>query len=182
MKNLPTWALDFPHEIIIAMAEKYHLKVQWVYAIIMKESSGMSYASRFEDKTYATHLIKDSQGRQNYFVRPKDFCRKIGFGYSEATERVHQMTSWGLMQVMGFKAREMGFSDHLPKICMPEIGIGLGCRAFNGFLETYQGVYRHAALAYNAGSVRSDARTGKFVNQSYLDQVLQYIEDLGHTD
>lgn len=182
MGPLPAWAKDFPHELITAAAKEYYLKEEWVYAIVMKESSGITHATRFEDKTYADHMERDRLGRANYFVRPKTYARLLGFGYSEATERVHQMTSWGLMQVMGFKARELGYAHHLPEMCSPETGLAMGCKAFRGFLEKYQGLYRHAALAYNAGSVRNDPDTGKFVNQSYLDQVLLYVADLGHTE
>lgn len=178
---LPAWAKDMPRDIIEAAAAEYGLREEWVYAVVMKESSGKTWATRFELEAYEKHLRRYKNELRNYFVDPKGWARKIGFGYVVETEMVHQMTSWGLMQVMGFKAREMGFGGHLPEICDPRTGVRLGCRALRGFLDQYKGIYRHAVLAYNAGSVRTDPATGKFVNQGYLDQVLLYLQDLSHT-
>lgn len=177
---LPVWAANFPHSEIEAIAAEFKLDERWVYAVIMKESSGNNWATRFEEALYTSHMTKYAAGSKTYFINPKGFsrARKI----TEGTERVHQMTSFGLMQVMGFKARELGYGMDLPAICDVTTGITLGCQALKGFLDEYQGVFRHAAAAYNAGSVRINPTTGKLVNQGYVDQVLLFVSDLGDTE
>lgn len=180
MTDLPIWALAFPHDVIEVCAGKYGIHKEYVYSIVQQESRGRTYATRFEHELYLRHLERARHGRLSYFLRPENFA-KLCF-ISVDTERAHQMTSWGLMQVMGFKAREMGFAEPLPMACLPHVGLELGCRAFAGFLKRYDGNYKHAVLAFNAGSVRMDPREPrKFVNQHYLDGVLSWLNDMGHT-
>ena len=83
-----------------------------VGAVVLTESSGETYAMRYE-RGYR-YLFQPSQ------VKPK--------GCSTATEINAQQCSWGLMQVMGATARELGFRGWMGELCRPEIGLEYGCR------------------------------------------------------
>ena len=84
-----------------------------------------------------------------------------------------QQASWGLMQVMGAVARELGCKlPYLTALCRPEVGLDYGCR----YLRVLQDRYMDSAgwngiiAAYNAGSPRRGV-DGAFVNQGYVDKV-----------
>lgn len=160
----PEWLDDLPVKLIQDTAASHGLDWHVVAAMIMIESAGKPWKARFEPHT------------EKYTVRVRDSARRLGITVD--TEKMFQMCSWGMLQIMGFKAREMGYADDIPKLCHPDLGIEWGCRALKGFLDRYDGIYRHAIAAYNAGSVRTDKRNGLLVNQNYVDKVLQHASQL----
>ena len=84
------------------------------------------------------------------------------------TERIGQMSSWGLMQVMGAVAREYGYAGPFPQLCDPVIGLEYGCRHFARYVAKYP-TWPDAIASYNAGSPR---KTGDvYVNQTYVDKI-----------
>ena len=85
-----------------------------------------------------------------------------------ATERTMQMTSWGLMQVMGAVAREHGFTGPIPQLCDPIIGLRYGCLHLNKLHARYV-LWPDTIAAYNAGTPRMVQ--GQYVNQTYVDRV-----------
>lgn len=96
-------------------------------------------------------------------------------GITQTTERTLQKMSWGLMQVMGATARELGFGAPLTQLVLPEAGLEWGLR----YLA--QKVKRHkettdAIAAYNAGSPRRGS-DGRYKNQDYVDKVLAAMVD-----
>lgn len=91
-------------------------------------------------------------------------------GWSEATERTAQKTSWGLMQVMGGTARSIGYRDHLTKLLLPEIGLEWGLRYLATKTSRYAKV-EDAISAYNSGSARKDA-DGQYENAGYVAKVV----------
>jgi soluble lytic murein transglycosylase-like protein len=132
------------------IATRHGLDPLLVSAIVQVESGGNQWAMRYEPHF---EWITDD--------RPK--------GVSAATEIEQQRTSWGLMQVMGATARDLGCdAPFLSVLCSPSVGLEYGCRYLARQLERY-GSEVEAVAAYNAGSVR---RSGdEFVNQSYVDKV-----------
>lgn len=83
-----------------------------------------------------------------------------------------QQASWGLMQVMGAVAREMGFSGHyLTQLCDPEVNLRIGCAKVVRLLKTW-GDPEMAACAYNRGSIAYKPGTKEFVNQAYVTKVM----------
>ena len=80
-------------DLVKTEAPAYGLPWEAVYAFVMTESSGNEYAMRHEPH----------------------YRWLFGQNHSP-TERIGQMTSWGLMQVMGAVAREYGFSGHFPAL------------------------------------------------------------------
>lgn len=78
------------------------------------------------------------------------------------TEEIACSTSWGLMQIMGQTARELGFTHgFLTQLLDPAIGIEFGCRKLRHCLDRNSGDVHKALLMYNGGS-----------NLSYPDLVM----------
>lgn len=153
--NAPEWIRAFPWAIANRVGVDYDINPKLLAAVAQTESSGNTWAMRFEPTWLYFYFIADNAQR----------C-----GITKDTERAAQATSWGLMQVMGSVARELGFRGSLAQLCDPEIGLRLGveklakCRAQQG------GDMDCGLLAYNAGTIRRDG-AGKPANQIYLDKV-----------
>jgi len=135
---------------------QYNLNPLVIKSLITKESGFDTWATRFE-----------SQWR--WFVSVKKFARKNKISFD--TEKTLQSTSFGLCQVMGGVARELGHTDQLTKICIPAIGIELGCKKLRQCLDRW-GCLDHALAAYNAGS--PDSKAGK----KYADSIFKIMERL----
>lgn len=152
---------DFYNDVIEDVSCKYEVNPAWVKAICMVESAMDPWASRYES-------------HWSYFYMVNDFARKTGVTYK--TETVQQMTSWGLMQVMGSVAREHGFTEKLPMLCIPKTGLSFGVKHFRKFYDNYMNL-DDAISAYNAGSPRRND-DGFYVNQFYVNKVLENIRNL----
>ncbi len=69
------------------------------------------------------------------------------------TIEVARSVSWGLMQLMGQTARELGYMEQLPKLCDPATGLYWGCRKFAECLERAgKNNNEKALLDYNGGA------------------------------
>ena len=129
-----------------------------IAAMMMQESAGDPWATRFEPLFYEKY-IKNNEGV------------KAMPGVSLATEQICRATSFGLLQVMGQVARELGFQGkYLTALCEPQVGLLWGCRQLAKFLKKYQSE-TDAIAAYNAGSSRKKAGGLTYVNQEYVDGV-----------
>lgn len=127
MSHLETVAHD--------IAVKHSLNPAVIKAMCAVESSWNTYAVRYEPKWKWTFNIQI-------------FSKKVST--TEETEKVLQSCSWGLLQVMGTVARELGYTMDFPKLCNPELGLTYGC------LKLKQCITKHinlpdALAAYNAG-------------------------------
>lgn len=114
-----------------------------VCAICEQESEWNVWAIRYElefDKKY---------------VAPHSFAR---------TEEIARSTSWGLMQLMGETAREIGFIQSLPSLCDPFTGLEWGCRFLAQKLSLAKGDTNKALLLWNGGG-----------NPDYPQQVVNRI-------
>jgi soluble lytic murein transglycosylase-like protein len=61
--------------------------------------------------------------------------------------------SWGLMQIMGQTARELGFKyEYLSELCDPPVGIEYGCRKLERAMRLHPDDVRAALLVYNGGA------------------------------
>lgn len=147
-----------PHfgKIITEEADLAGVDARLACAIAEVESAGDPLAVRFE-----THW-------KYYFDVPQFAfrCR-----VSQDTERTLQSCSWGLMQVMGSVARELGFLESLIKLSDPRIGAKYGCMKLAQCLKKWPKKLDDAIAAYNAGSPR--VFEGRYVNQAYVDKVRQ---------
>lgn len=162
---IPGWLWKLPMDLIVKVSDKYALDKNFVASIVITESSGNPLATRYES-------------HYKWLVNPRGFAENLGI--SEITEETHQKTSWGLMQVMGGLARDLGYKKHIVNLCRdPEIGLDLGCKYLKQQLERY-GTYEKAIAAYNAGSVRM--KNGFYVNQQYVDKVFKKYREISRID
>lgn len=147
---------------IIAAAEAYGLLPNIVYGVCRTESSLNPWAIRYEAKF--KWLLRDTP------LRPHN-C-------SKETEVMLQKCSWGLMQVTGAVLREQGFEGWLTR-CVgdgPEEiwnQLNAGCKHLSAKVRKYG--FLEGIAAYNTGTPR--LLNGKFVNQDYVDRVLEYAEE-----
>ncbi len=144
-------------------AEKHEIEVELILAFIQVESNFNPYAHRFE-----AHWR---------YALPEDQQRKFAAlcGITLTTENVDECTSFGLMQVMGSVARELGYVSNLLHLCEPEIGIHYGCLKLGLNLKKYPQM-TDAVSAYNQGSPRMAA--GQYANQDYVDKIMSVYERL----
>lgn len=163
--NYPTWTKDLPIDLLEKFAVGWKLDPALVIAIAYQESKGRTWATRFEPEAYA---------RGSYFYFPREHASQLGI--TEQTERVGQYHSYGLLQIMGFSAREMGFPGYLTQLCDPEIGILYGCKKLKSLQVRYD-TEADVISAYNQGNNRKTSG-GMFINQGYVSFVNQYLLEL----
>lgn len=91
---------------------------------------------------------------------------------TDDTERIMQQTSWGLMQLLGATARELGYVEpYLSGLCLPQTNLRWGC-TFLAHLYKRHKNWNDAISAYNQGWPRRDPASGLFLNQGYVDKVI----------
>lgn len=108
-------------------------------------------------------------------VPPADFH---GLAGDDDNEWWAQQASWGLMQVMGAVARELGFTGpYLTALCDPRVGLRHGCLKLATDLAWANGDIRAALAAYNGGRA-GNAPGGALRNAGYAEKVLSRREVL----
>jgi len=141
-------------DVVEKAAETFRLDTNLIRAVITVESTWDTWAWKYEPTV-------------SYSVRIRDYANKLGILY--ATEEKNQKTSWGLMQVMGFLARDLGFTDHLSMLWHPEIGIFYGAKNLQRLSQKYSDE-TDVIASYNAGSPRKTPG-GFYENQGYVNRV-----------
>jgi soluble lytic murein transglycosylase-like protein len=130
-----------------------------VAAIAMAESSGDPWAVRYEPKfRWLTDLAQ----------RP--------FACTHFTEEHLQKCSWGLMQIMGATARQIGFRGWITELLAPETNVLFGMRYLATLRDRYE-CRTNVIAAYNAGSPIA-GEDGRYKNQPYVDRVLAVLDEL----
>jgi soluble lytic murein transglycosylase-like protein len=124
---------------LIALANagslRYDLPHELVMAVIEQESGWNEYAIRYEPGFMSTYVAP-------HFIK----------GEFHATEAYCRAMSWGLMQVLGQTARELGFKgDFLSELCSPINGIEYGCMKLAACMKKHSGNQHDSLLAYNGG-------------------------------
>lgn len=130
------------------------LPVECVLAVCTVESNGNPWAYRYEP----------------------GYRWIVGASISQS-ERMGQMTSWGLMQVMGGVAREHGFTGWFPELCDPMTGLKYGMFHLRKYWAKYQN-WPETIASYNAGHPVNV--NGVFTNQAYVDKVLKWWQFYEH--
>jgi len=125
-----------------------------VAAIITVESQWNPYAVRYESGYRWLH-------------QPERYARQQGIALE--VEELFQRMSWGLMQLMGGSAREMGFNLPLPALCDGMIGIEYGIRYLVALKRNYK-TRDDLISAYNSGTAKKKPN-GLYTNQVYVDKV-----------
>lgn len=138
--------------LVSKWATKYGLDPAIVAAVCEQESSWNPYAGRWEPEFFV------------HYVMPQNL--------PDLTEAYWRSTSWGLMQVMGQTARELGFQGKfLSQLTDPDIGVDLGCRKLQRCFEVHHEP-EVSLLAYNGGANRE-------YGAEVLARVPSYLPDDG---
>lgn len=138
-------------ELARSIAVTFGLESELVCAICEQESSWNPLAVRFEPGFKAMYVD-----------------RIPGL---TAEERVDRSTSWGLLQLMGQVARELGFMGQLDGLLVPEVGLAWGCRHLEGRIKHADGNMEKALLLWNGGG-----------NKGYPAQVLARMDNYKSED
>jgi len=133
------------HKALCAQyAVKYGLDPAIVAAVCEQESGWNPWAMRFEPAFYPRYSVP--------------------MALKHETEAYARATSFGLMQVMGEVARELGFvGRYLTQLCDPAMGIEYGCKKLQKCFSVH-GDADTSLLAYNGGG-----------NPRYGEQVLARV-------
>lgn len=126
-----------------------------IASIVSVESNGNRKASRYEDHYRWLSNVEE---------------HALYLNISKDTEENQQKTSWGLMQLMGANARELGFKGPLTDLTHEFIGLKYGIKFMEGLFKKY-GDTDLVISAYNQGSPRRKPN-GDFENKEYVDKVL----------
>lgn len=110
----------------------------------------------------------------SYLYRPEYYAKKLFI--TKDTESQLQMFSYGLCQVMGSVARELGFDGHLPQLLIPEFGVEFAVKKIIALRKKYSDL-GDIISSYNQGSPRKKD-DGSYVNQPYVDKVMKNLMQL----
>lgn len=127
-----------------------------VLAIAEVESALVPHAVRYEP-------------HWRYFTMVDKYAKSMRPPVTTETERVMQSTSWGVMQVMGSVARELGHKTHLTELVDPRLSTEYGVRHL---MRLRRQDYTDLDLisAYNSGRAYKFPN-GRYANQNYVDKV-----------
>jgi len=146
--------------IIESKAYKYNLYPDLVEAHVMTESSGKPNATRYEPGFYKTYIKK--------------------LGITNEVEATGRATSWGLLQIMGQVAREMGYQGSWEGLCDPMVNLEYGCKKLAKCCRRYHPELDKGIASYNSGSAIVVFRDGVEVlrNQEYVDRVHRFWDKI----
>ncbi|MCR4375669.1 MAG: lytic transglycosylase domain-containing protein [Acidobacteria bacterium] len=163
--------------LIVGAAMAYSLEPDLVEAVVQVESGGNPFAWNPEPKYRWLYNVRThqpfralTQAEASSKTPPLDFPVLAG---DRDNEWLAQQASWGLMQVMGAVARELGCKvPYLPELTQPDLNLDLGCRHLASHLKWAQGNVRKALGAYNAGRGGAEGTAG----QAYSAHVLAGLD------
>jgi len=116
-------------------AEKYGLESALICSLVEQESNWNVFAVRYEPGFYAKYIVPS-----------------LEVGHFGPTEGMCRATSWGLMQIIGQTARELGFGGpFLSELCDPEICLELGCKYLSVLMGKTGNDVEAALSRYNGG-------------------------------
>jgi hypothetical protein len=153
-------------------AERWNADPVTVAALIMQESAGNSWAWRPEPSyRWLWDVVKNAPFRK---VTPEELARRTAphdfpcLAGGNANEWIAQQSSYGLLQLMGANAREMGFrGPYLTELFDPDVNLEWGTRFFSKLVAKYAA---GAISAYNAGTPHPGSE--------YETSVLHWREEL----
>ena len=131
--------------IIIKAALDYKIDAEVLGALILQESGGNPWATRYEPAFYLKYISKLTRSTLPGFVPNPNQV-------SLMTEKKHRATSWGCCQVMGETAREHGYSEiYITRLLDPVVGITWGAKVLSSFITKENGSVTRGLLRYNGG-------------------------------
>lgn len=126
-----------------------------MFAWVAQESGGDRWAMRAEPGFYRRYIV------------PKLADPNV------RRERWARATSYGLLQIMGQTAREIGFDGrYLTQLCDPTVNLPLACRyLIEDRVPRTDGTWAGALAAYNGG-LRGNRRA-PYRNAAYVDEIVR---------
>lgn len=147
--------------------EKYEIDPLLLVAIAIKESSLQPDSFRKEPAFYKRYVSRLT------VKRIKEYNPWVFALEAVAKEKEAEACSYGLMQVMGLTARELGFRNmHLRDLHESQINIEYGAKVIKKQLVRYSGDVEKALSAYNAGTFTDHN------HHSYVVPVMEYYNKL----
>ncbi|MGB7282915.1 MAG: lytic transglycosylase domain-containing protein [Candidatus Acidiferrum sp.] len=115
-------------------------------------------AAQSLDQALVCALVEQESGWNPWAMRyePAFFAKYVAHLFTNnkitASEAYARGFSWGLMQVMGQAAREVGFDPlFLSALCDPEQGLTIGCKLLRKKFDAMEGDATRGLLAWNGG-------------------------------
>ena len=132
------------------ITEKLDVDYRVLLALIWKECEqdlNNPCLTRFEKYyQYFWHPTKKALWRGNLSRKQN---REIAENLLGHEEFIFQSTSWGLCQLMGAVARELGYAGSPKSLCDPDVNIFIGCLHLSNILKRAHGDYKMALTRYN---------------------------------
>jgi hypothetical protein len=143
-------------ELVKKHSEKCLVRADILAAVVLQESGGKQWSSRFEPTFYEKYLAnKERKDLQGYVPKVLPTL---------ATEKVHRATSWGLCHILGETARsQLGFTrEDLVELLDPDINVGLAAQYLQFLYSLFPSVYGDdrwlfAVRRYNGKGPRAEA-------------------------
>ena len=132
------YSIDQRKSLAANYGKKHGLDPVLICAVAHQESSWNPWAIRYEPGFFARYILPMAEKFSDTEARARSF-------------------SFGLMQVMGQTAREMGFTGDLASLCDPDVGLDWGCYKLARCMNNHVGDVNAALLEYNGGSDQSYA-------------------------
>lgn len=139
-----------------ATAIKYGLDPALVCGICEQECGDRKPDPSTGREQWNTWAFRNEPGYDSKYIKPL---------HKAATEEVARSCSWGVTQLMGESARELGYTGYIPELFDPSVGLDWGCRWFKHKLELAGGNTHRALELWNGGG-----------DPTYADQVLARVE------
>lgn len=141
--------------LVSSVAQKHHLREDYLRAQMMIESSGDPNAFRFEKGFYVRYVASAVNKPPWAKYGPLAAC------------------SYGLLQIMLVVAMENGFTGQPWDLFVPEVGLDWGALHFAELLRWSKGDYYQALAAYNGG--KGGNEKPPYRNQVYADKVVRQL-------
>jgi soluble lytic murein transglycosylase-like protein len=147
------WIRRLPWDVIEEVAQDQNVPADLLAAVIQVESAGNRFAIRFEPQF--KYIFETRKNAAENFI-------------TEVTETMLQMSSWGLTQIMGARARELGLKGPLFQMLEPKVNLEYCSKILKSLAKKFTNADDIVA-AYNAGSVVKTI-DGLYKNQHHVDR------------
>ena len=161
---IPNWLMKLPLNLISSKAKEAGVCPYLLASICWVESNGFVYAVRFEEN-YRWVSDVDAHARKNNIT----FDSELNL----------QKQSFGLTQIMGATARDLGFQGPLPMLYRPEMNLYWGGKYLSRLQKRYNEI-TDVVSAYNQGTA---TKVGdEYRNQKYVDKVMKLYSEIKGID